>query len=134
MVSLGTQPANRKSGFGHSSPTGARAQDLSRQPARPDLWGARVSNDPGLPDPQSNPHYHRWSSVKFFSHPLWVGCEPFKDLVGENCELYRGFLGDLIAWEDGVYGTSKSVFAAGACCAMRSCICRVRCGTRPIMR
>ena len=51
MVSLGTQPANRKSGFGHSSPTGARAQDLSRQPARPDLWGARVSNDPGLPDP-----------------------------------------------------------------------------------
>ena len=50
MVSLGTQPANRKSGFGHSSPTGARAQDLSRQPARPDLWGARVSNDPGLPD------------------------------------------------------------------------------------
>ena len=39
MVSLGTQPANRKSGFGHSSPTGARAQDLSRQPARPDLWG-----------------------------------------------------------------------------------------------
>ena len=104
------------------------------EPARPDLWGARVSNDPGLPDPQSNPHYHRWSSVKFFSHPLWVGCEPFKDLVGENCELYRGFLGDLIAWEDGVYGTSKSVFAAGACCAMRSCICRVRCGTRPIMR
>ena len=53
MVSLGTQPANRKSGFGHSSPTGARAQDLSRQPARPDLWGARVSNDPGLPDPTS---------------------------------------------------------------------------------
>ena len=52
MVSLGTQPANRKSGFGHSSPTGARAQDLSRQPARPDLWGARVSNDPGLPDHQ----------------------------------------------------------------------------------
>ena len=53
MVSLGTQPANRKSGFGHSSPTGARAQDLSRQPARPDLWGARVSNDPGLPDPHA---------------------------------------------------------------------------------
>ena len=51
MVSLGTQPANRKSGFGHSSPTGARAQDLSRQPARPDLWGAGVGNDPGLPDP-----------------------------------------------------------------------------------
>ena len=50
MVSLGTQPANRKSGFGHSSPTGARAQDLSRQPACPDLWGAGVSNDPGLPD------------------------------------------------------------------------------------
>ena len=21
------------------------------EPARPDLWGARVSNDPGLPDP-----------------------------------------------------------------------------------
>ena len=55
MVSLGTQPANRKSGFGHSSPTGARAQDLSRQPARPDLWGARVSNDPGLPDPEVPP-------------------------------------------------------------------------------
>ena len=53
MVSLGTQPANRKSGFGHSPPTGARAQDLSRQPARPDLWGARVSNDPGLPDLES---------------------------------------------------------------------------------
>ena len=30
-----------------------------------------------------------------------------------------------------IYGV---VFAAGACCAMRSCICRVRCGTRPIMR
>ena len=55
MVSLGTQPANRKSGFGHSSPTGARAQDLSRQPARPDLWGARVSNDPGLPDRDDPP-------------------------------------------------------------------------------
>ena len=41
---------NRKSGLGHSSPTGARAQDLSRQPARPDLWGAGVGNDPGLPD------------------------------------------------------------------------------------
>ncbi len=25
-----------------------------------------------------------------------------------------GFLEDLIAWEDGVYGTSKSVFAGGA--------------------
>ena len=25
-----------------------------------------------------------------------------------------GFLGDLIAWEDGVYGTSKAVFARGA--------------------
>ena len=24
------------------------------------------------------------------------------------------FLGDLIAWEDGVYGTSKSVFSGGA--------------------
>ena len=24
-----------------------------------------------------------------------------------------GFLGDLITWEDGVYGTSKSVFAGG---------------------
>ena len=23
------------------------------EPARPDLWGARVSNDPGLPDPRS---------------------------------------------------------------------------------
>ena len=59
MVSLGTQPANRKSGFGHSSPTGARAQDLSRQPARPDLWGARVSNDPGLPDPYAVPRRTR---------------------------------------------------------------------------
>ncbi len=59
MVSLGTQPANRKSGFGHSSPTGARAQDLSRQPARPDLWGARVSNDPGLPDRMKAKRDHR---------------------------------------------------------------------------
>ena len=25
-----------------------------------------------------------------------------------------GFLGDLISWEDGVYGTSKSVFPGGA--------------------
>src|SRR5688572_23016750 len=25
-----------------------------------------------------------------------------------------GFLGDLISWEDGVYGTSESVFAGGA--------------------
>ena len=23
------------------------------EPARPDLWGARVSNDPGLPDPEA---------------------------------------------------------------------------------
>ena len=29
---------------------------------------------------------------------------------------------------------SYDVVSAGACCAMRSCICRVRCGTRPIMR
>ena len=30
-------------------------------------------------------------------------------------ELKRtGILGDLISWEDGVYGTSKSVFAGGA--------------------
>ena len=42
MVSLGTQPANRKSGFGHSSPTGARAQDLSRQP---DLFGEQSEAD-----------------------------------------------------------------------------------------
>ena len=27
------------------------------EPARPDLWGARVSNDPGLPD-------HRWATYK----------------------------------------------------------------------
>jgi hypothetical protein len=25
-----------------------------------------------------------------------------------------GILGDLISWEDGVYGTSKSVFSGGA--------------------
>ena len=25
------------------------------EPARPDLWGARVSNDPGLPDPSTPP-------------------------------------------------------------------------------
>ena len=31
------------------------------------------------------------------------------------CSLNRTeFLGDLIAWEDGVYGTSKSVFSGGA--------------------
>ena len=42
MVSLGTQPANRKSGFGHSSPTGARAQDLSRQQA---IWASGTSGD-----------------------------------------------------------------------------------------
>ena len=71
MVSLGTQPANRKSGFGHSSPTGARAQDLSRQPARPDLWGARVSNDPGLPDrPAAFWRLHSDST------PLWVAPQP----------------------------------------------------------
>ena len=64
MVSLGTQPANRKSGFGHSSPTGARAQDLSRQPARPDLWGARVSNDPGLPDPETVSWVLQWRHGK----------------------------------------------------------------------
>ena len=26
------------------------------------------------------------------------------------------------------------IFTGGECCVMRSCICRVRCGTRPIMR
>ena len=25
------------------------------EPARPDLWGARVSNDPGLPDRRTTP-------------------------------------------------------------------------------
>ena len=41
--------------------------------------------------------------------------------VGANPELSRaefmkrtGILGDLISWEDEVYGTSKSVFAGGA--------------------
>ena len=35
--------------------------------------------------------------------------------VAGRCFLNRtGFLGDLIAWEDGVYGTSKSVFSGGA--------------------
>ena len=29
------------------------------EPARPDLWGARVSNDPGLPDPVSAPRAGR---------------------------------------------------------------------------
>ena len=37
---------------------------------------------------------------------------------GGNAFVYglnrTGFLGDLIAWEDGVYGTSKSVFSGGA--------------------
>ena len=66
MVSLGTQPANRKSGFGHSSPTGARAQDLSRQPARPDLWGARVSNDPGLPDLYACKRYCSFCNINRF--------------------------------------------------------------------
>ena len=45
MVSLGTQPANRKSGFGHSSPTGARAQDLSRQRARRDGVAVESAGD-----------------------------------------------------------------------------------------
>ena len=32
-----------------------------------------------------------------------------------NASVNRtGFLGDLISWEDGVYGTSKSVFPGGA--------------------
>ena len=77
MVSLGTQPANRKSGFGHSSPTGARAQDLSRQPACPDLWGAGVSNDPGLPDPRSG----AWRPVRGRSRGS--GC-------GRRCAGNRG--------------------------------------------
>ena len=29
------------------------------EPARPDLWGARVSNDPGLPDHAGTPHQSR---------------------------------------------------------------------------
>jgi hypothetical protein len=36
-------------------------------------------------------------------------------ILHRSSELKRtGFLGDLISWEDGVYGTSKSVFAGGA--------------------
>ena len=70
MVSLGTQPANRKSGFGHSSPTGARAQDLSRQPARPDLWGAGVGNDPGLPD-RARARRRREQVVKTWNTRSW---------------------------------------------------------------
>ena len=31
------------------------------EPARPDLWGARVSNDPGLPDLAAVPHGFRSS-------------------------------------------------------------------------
>ena len=44
-------------------PAGTRRRGLSveepdaAEPARPDLWGARVSNDPGLPDPiRTLPH------------------------------------------------------------------------------
>ena len=33
------------------------------EPARPDLWGARVSNDPGLPDPSGvAPRRLRWTT------------------------------------------------------------------------
>ena len=31
------------------------------EPARPDLWGARVSNDPGLPDRTAVSHRFHWS-------------------------------------------------------------------------
>ena len=31
------------------------------EPARPDLWGARVSNDPGLPDPRLGRRSPYWS-------------------------------------------------------------------------
>ena len=34
--------------------------------------------------------------------------------IGTTLLNRTGFLGDLIAWEDGVYGTSKSVFSGGA--------------------
>ena len=37
------------------------------EPARPDLWGARVSNDPGLPDPTACP---RWGGSRW-CRPSW---------------------------------------------------------------
>ena len=46
---------------------------------------------------------------------IWANWrQVFPDNQG-TIEMNRtGFLGDLIAWEDGVYGTSKSVFSGGA--------------------
>ena len=42
------------------------------EPARPDLWGARVSNDPGLPDPAPSPRVPRSRAASY----LWPVREP----------------------------------------------------------
>lgn len=45
----------------------------------------------------------------------WAAIQSIAGKLGCSAEVKRtGFLGDLISWEDGVYGTSKSVFAGGA--------------------
>ena len=50
------------------------------EPARPDLWGARVSNDPGLPD-RTKPPPHEFLDqflnqlVVFESHPVAQGSQ-----------------------------------------------------------
>ena len=51
------------------------------EPARPDLWGARVSNDPGLPDPaalsfgwfRARPWYRQWLAIPASAGIAMVG-------------------------------------------------------------
>ena len=73
------------------------------EPARPDLWGARVSNDPGLPDPS-------------------LGKQIFRVYPGfqRHFGAFRGFAW-VIRWESpcGSSWKTRSVFqgAVGAFCA-----------------
>ena len=55
--SPGPLPASADDGeaLGHPSVAKPPVEEPdAAEPARPDLWGARVSDDPGLPDPETN--------------------------------------------------------------------------------
>lgn len=58
-------------------------------------------------------HCQIGTSAGVVTIPVYFVSDSFLDLVGIVPLNRTGFLGGLISWEDGVYGTSKSVFPGG---------------------
>ena len=63
------------------------------EPARPDLWGARVSNDPGLPDRDSQARYARWQTAyralkqrRPQMSDVWYASQIAKQAVAAGCQ------------------------------------------------